>query len=132
MDAGLNMADRTPPARPRPVEIAAPDTLLLVFSQAPDEDCARRIADALVAERLAACVNITPGMQSVYRWQGEVRRDTEVGLVIKTSASRFAELAGRLKALHPYEVPEIVAVRPDAALPAYVSWAVAQVRKPLV
>ena len=106
--------------------------MLLAFSQAPDEAAARRIAEALVGERLAACVNITPGVQSVYRWQGEVQSATEVGMVIKTSASRFADMAERLKALHPYELPEIVAIRPDAVLPAYASWVIAQARKPLV
>jgi periplasmic divalent cation tolerance protein len=126
------MADKSPPARPSPVEIARPDTMLLAFSQAPDEAAARRIAEALVGERLAACVNITPGVQSVYRWQGEVQSATEVGMVIKTSASRFADMAERLKALHPYELPEIVAIRPDAVLPAYASWVIAQARKPLV
>lgn len=131
MDARLTMTDKPAPARPRPVEIAAPDTPLVVFCQTPDEACARQIAEALVGERLAACVNITPGVQSVYRWQGEVERANEVGLVIKTSASRFGEMAARLQALHPYEVPEIVAVRPDAVLPAYASWVIAQVRKPL-
>ena len=132
MDAGLNMTGKPAPARPTPVEISRPDTILLVFSQAPDEACARRIADALVGERLAACVNILPGVQSVYRWQGEVETASEVGLVIKTSTSRFAEMASRLQALHPYELPEIVALRPDAALPAYASWVIAETRKPLV
>ena len=131
MDARLIMDGKPPAARPRPVDIPAPDTMLMVFCQAPDEACARRIAEALVGERLAACVNILPGVQSVYRWQDEVQVATEVGLVIKTSASRFADMAARLRALHPYELPEIVAVRPDAALPAYASWVIAQTRKPL-
>jgi periplasmic divalent cation tolerance protein len=132
VDARLIMDGKPPAARPRPVDIPAPDTMLMVFCQAPDEACARLVAEALVGERLAACVNILPGVQSVYRWQDEVQVATEVGLVIKTSASRFADMAARLRALHPYELPEIVAIRPDAVLPAYASWVIAQARKPLV
>jgi periplasmic divalent cation tolerance protein len=122
---------RAPLPRPAPVEPPAPDSLLLVFSNAPDEDTAQRIAETLVHERLAACVNITGPMQSVYRWHGAVERAQEFGLLIKTSASRFAEMAARLQALHPYEVPEIVALRPPMVLPAYAAWAIAETRKPL-
>jgi periplasmic divalent cation tolerance protein len=68
-------------------------------------------------------------VQSVYRWQGEVQSATEVGMVIKTSASRFADMAERLKALHPYEVPEIVTIVPDAVWPAYAQWAIAETRE---
>lgn len=117
--------------RPAPVELAAPDSLLLVISNAPDEDTAQRIAETLVHERLAACVNITGPLTSVYRWQGRVERATEIGLLIKTSASRFAEMAARLQVLHPHEVPEIVALRPPMVLPAYAAWAIAETRKPL-
>ena len=122
---------RAPLPRPVPVEPPAPDSLLLVFSNAPDEDTAQRIAETLVHERLAACVNITGPMHSIYRWQGAVERAQEFGLLIKTSASRFAEMAARLQALHPYEVPEIVALRPPMVLPAYAAWAIAETRKPL-
>jgi periplasmic divalent cation tolerance protein len=122
---------RAPLPHPAPVEPPAPDSLLLVFSNAPDEDTAQRIAETLVHERLAACVNITGPMQSVYRWHGAVERAQEFGLLIKTSASRFAEMAARLQALHPYEVPEIVALRPPMVLPAYAAWAIAETRKPL-
>lgn len=122
---------RGPLPRPEPVEPPAPDSLLLVISNAPDEDTAQRIAETLVHERLAACVNITGPVQSVYRWQGAIERAQEFGLLIKTSASRFAEMAARLQALHPHEVPEIVALRPPMVLPAYAAWAIAETRKPL-
>ncbi len=120
------------PAKPVPVPVRAPDTMLLVFSTVPDEATAQRIARTLVEERLAACVSVGASVRSVYRWQGEIETADEVGLTIKTAASRFADLATRLKALHPYELPEIVAVRPDTALPAYAAWVIAQTRQPLV
>jgi periplasmic divalent cation tolerance protein len=122
---------RAPLPRPEPVEPPAPDSLLLVISNAPDPDTARRIAETLVHEGLAACVNLTGPIESVYRWQGAIERATETGLLIKTSASRFAEMAARLQALHPYEVPEIVALRPPMVLPAYAAWVIGETRRPL-
>ena len=72
----------------------------------PDAEVAERIADALVAERLAACVNILPGLRSVYRWQGAVERADEVLLLVKTTPDRVATVAALVAALHPYELPE--------------------------
>jgi periplasmic divalent cation tolerance protein len=129
--AGEVSGARGPLPRPSPVEPPAPDSLLLVLSNAPDEDCAQRIAETLVHEGLAACVSITAPIQSIYRWQGSIERAREFGLMIKTSASRFAEMAARLQALHPHEVPEILALRPPMVLPAYAAWAIAETRKPL-
>ncbi len=124
------MSVSAPLPRPEPVETGRPDGVLVVHANAPDEACAQAIAQALVSEGLAACVNIAGPMQSVYRWRGEVVNATEVALVIKTAASRFPEMAARLKALHPHEVPEIMAVRPAMALPAYAAWVVAETRRP--
>ena len=107
-----------------------PDTPLLVLSTCPDEAVAERLARWLVAERLAACVNILPGLRSVYEWQGRVEEEGEVLLIIKTSAARYAELESRLAGEHPYEVPAILAVELSAGLPPYLQWLAEAVRKP--
>ncbi|CAM3360274.1 divalent-cation tolerance protein CutA [Deinococcus saxicola] len=80
------------------------------------------MARTLVAEHLAGCVNILPGVQSVYRWQGDVAEDPESMLLIKTSGEKYPELEARIKSLHPYEVPEIIALQYDRALPEFQSW----------
>lgn len=113
---------------PAPVEIPPPNGVLIVITNVPDDDTAQEIADALVEERLAACVNILAPCRSVYRWQGEVEHAEEVPLLIKTTQDRFQALQRRLDELHPYDVPEILAWRPDMALPAYVNWAIAETR----
>lgn len=100
---------------------------VIAFCTCPDAATAARIADALVGERLAACVSALPGVQSVYRWQGAVERADEVQLLIKTVASRMPALMARIVALHPYELPEVVAVEAAAGLPAYLEWISAQV-----
>lgn len=100
----------------------------LAFSTCPDLESAQRLADALVGERLAACVNILPGVHSTYQWQGKVERSEEVQLVIKTTAERLPALAARLTQLHPYELPELVAVPVAAGLPAYLHWIAGETR----
>jgi periplasmic divalent cation tolerance protein len=96
--------------------------VLLVFCTCPDEPTGAGIAEALVVERLAACVNRVPSLTSVYLWQGKVERDTEVLLLIKTTDARFNALRERLCELHPYELPEIVAVPVAKGLPDYLQW----------
>ena len=105
-----------------------PMPALLCFSTCPDAATAERIATALVEERLAACVNILPGLRSVYRWQGQVEAADEVLLLIKTSAETYPTLQARLTALHPYELPELLAVEPATGLPAYLDWVAEQAR----
>jgi periplasmic divalent cation tolerance protein len=83
---------------------------------------AEKIARALVAERLAACVNIVPGVRSIYRWKDSVEETNEVLLVIKTTRGRFPAVAARLAALHSYEVPEILALDADAGAEPYLAW----------
>ena len=95
---------------------------LLCFNTCPDPATAERLATQLVEERLAACVQVLPGLRSVYRWQGALERSEEVLLLIKTTPERYPALQARLPALHPYELPELVAVEASAGLPAYLQW----------
>ena len=97
-------------------------SVLICLTTCPNRDAADRIATALVEERLAACVNIVPGIHSTYRWQGEVIRAEELLLIVKTTADRFDALRERLPQLHPYELPELVAVESVDGLPAYLHW----------
>lgn len=97
-------------------------TALLCLCTCPDADSAGRIADALVGARLAACVSVLPGIASVYRWQGEVERADEVQLLIKTTDARLDALTARIVALHPHELPEVIAVDVRGGLPAYLDW----------
>lgn len=94
----------------------------IAWSTAPDRDTALRIARALVAEGLAACVNIVPDLLSVYRWQGEVQEDGEVLLMAKTRADRVTACGERLRELHPYDVPEFVVVAAVGGAPSYLDW----------
>jgi periplasmic divalent cation tolerance protein len=95
---------------------------LIVFCTCPDAACAERIAAALVEERLAACVNRIPGVVSTYRWNGKVCQDHEVLLLIKTTSERFDAVRERIVALHPHELPEVIAVDVERGLPAYLDW----------
>ncbi|MCP1575514.1 cation tolerance protein CutA [Herbaspirillum rubrisubalbicans] len=104
---------------------------LLVLANVPDQAVAERIADALVAQGLAACVNILAPARSVYRWQGKVQRDTELPLLIKTTQARYQELEQAIVQLHPYDVPEIIALPITAGLPAYLAWMQDETARPL-
>ena len=95
---------------------------IAVFMTASEGQEAVRIAEALVEKGLAACVQILPEMQSVYRWQGKVERQREVLLIAKTVSSRFADLEKEVRALHSYETPEIVAVPLLAGSTPYLAW----------
>ena len=95
---------------------------LIVFSTAPDQVAAERIAGALVDEGLAACVNILPGATSVYSWQGKRESEPEVVLIIKTRQGVYQNLERRLIALHPYELPEVVAVPVVGGSAGYLGW----------
>ena len=96
--------------------------LQLVLCTVPDRECAEQIAEALVAEQLAACVNIIPGIASVYRWKGGVEKDEELLLLIKTSQDTYESLEQRIHTLHPYELPEIIAVSIQAGQKDYIKW----------
>jgi periplasmic divalent cation tolerance protein len=103
-------------------------TVLVCFCTCPDPDSARRIADALVAERLAACVNLVPGLRSVYRWQQGIECNDEVLLLINTVAARRDAMCARIVALHPNELPEVLAVEASGGLTAYLDWVSEQTR----
>lgn len=96
--------------------------VLLVLTNLPDQASAQRLAEALVENRAAACVNMLAGCSSVYRWQGAVETANEVPLLIKTTRAAYPELEKIFRAHHPYELPEIIAVRVDAGLPGYLQW----------
>lgn len=98
------------------------EEVLLVLSTWPDAASARSAALELIDEKLTACANILPGVESIYRWQGQVETAAEVLVFMKTTAARYAALESRIKALHSYEVPEILCLRASAGLPAYLQW----------
>jgi len=110
-------------------ETQAADTRI-VLSTFPDPDQAAAIARILVEEQLAACVNLLPGVRSIYRWQGAVESATETLAIIKTTAGRYDALASRLVSLHPYEVPELIAVSPVAGHAPYFAWIAASTLEP--
>lgn len=96
--------------------------LVVVYVTAPDLDVATRLGRALVEEELAACCNLVPGVRSIYRWQGAVQEDGEVLLVIKTRAARLEALTARVVALHPYDLPEVIALPVTAGHLPYLAW----------
>ena len=103
-------------------------SVVVVHCSCPDMPSAARIAQALVDERLAACVQVLPGVASTYRWQGEVQRADEVLLLIKTTRGRVAALEARLAHLHPYDLPELVVLEAVGGLRGYLDWVEAESR----
>jgi periplasmic divalent cation tolerance protein len=95
---------------------------LLVLTNLPNRDAAETLAERLLEQRLAACVNILSPCRSLYRWHGELQRDEEHPMLIKTTVERYAALEQAIRAEHPYELPEIVAVPIERGLPAYLHW----------
>jgi periplasmic divalent cation tolerance protein len=103
---------------------------LVVLSTFPDADTAARIARALVEDQLAACVNLVPAVRSIYRWEGQVCDEAETLAVIKTTADRYAALAAKISELHPYQVPEVIALPLADGHPPYLAWLAGQVARP--
>ena len=101
---------------------------LLVLTNLPDRAAAEKLADAIVAKHLAACVNILAPCRSVYRWKGAVQHDDEHPVLIKTTAERYAALEREVRAQHLYELPEIIAVPIERGLPAYLDWVAAETK----
>lgn len=100
--------------------------VLLVFSNLPDEVAAQKLARHLVDAKLAACVNVLSPCRSTYRWNGAVEEASEVPVIIKTAAAAYPALEAAIRASHPYELPEIVAVPLARGLPAYLDWVTAE------
>lgn len=94
----------------------------LALSTFPDIETARRIAQQLVAEKLVACANIIPTVESIYRWQDKMESAHETLVLFKTTATRYAAFQAKLKSLHPYDVPEIICLRIEDGLPDYLRW----------
>jgi len=105
---------------------AADDEVIVVLTNLPDQAAASKLAQLLVEQRLAACVNVLAQCSSVYRWQGRIETATEVPVLIKTVASRYARVEAAIRANHPYELPEIISVPVVAGLGAYLSSAAAE------
>lgn len=103
---------------------------LLIVTNLPDKAQAEALAAHLIENRLAACVNILAPCTSVYTWQGAVERAEEVPLLIKTTATAYPALEAAIRARHPYDLPEIVALPIQRGLPAYLDWVAASVEKP--
>lgn len=102
--------------------------VLLVHCTCPDAATAQAIAHALVAERLAACASQLPAVCSTYRWQGKVEQAEECLLLIKTTDARLDAVTSRIRALHPYELPEVLVVEAAGGLPPYLDWVAEQTR----
>lgn len=105
---------------------------LLVLTNLPDRAAAERLAQMLIEKRVAACVNILAPCRSVYRWKDAVQQDEEHPMLIKTTAEGYAALEAAIRAGHPYELPEIIAVTVERGLPAYLDWVAAQTGTPRV
>ena len=103
--------------------------VLLVLTNVPDHEAAREMARDLVERRVAACVNLLPGVSSIYQWQGKVEETAEVTMLIKTARDRYAELEAAIKEAHPYELPEIIAIPVVSGLPGYLSWVLSETKK---
>ena len=95
---------------------------LLVFTTLPTADAAVQLARTLVEEKLAACANLFPAVRSIYRWQGKLQDENEVLLILKTRADHFERLKLRLLEIHPYEVPEVLAVPVEQGYAPYLEW----------
>ena len=94
----------------------------IILTTFPDGETARQIGTVLIEKQLAACVNIVPGIESIYRWDGEMQRESEVLALIKTTEAAWPQLEKTLAELHPYDVPEIIALNPDRGSKPYLDW----------
>ena len=105
-----------------PHSMSGTGSAIVAFSTFADVETARKVARTLVEERLVACANIMPQVESIYRWQDRIESNPEVVVMFKTTRDRYTDFEQRLRALHSYEVPEIIALNPVAGLPAYLDW----------
>lgn len=102
---------------------------LLIFTNLPDLASAEKLAQALVENRAAACVNVLAPCRSIYRWQGRVEAADEIPLLIKTAAAHYAQVEEIVRTLHPYAVPELIAAPITHGLPAYLDWLATETKK---
>ena len=100
----------------------APESIYLVLTNVPDQDVATSIAERLLENKLAACVNVLPPILSVYHWKGKTERASELQLQIKTTAAAYPALEQCIRSLHPSELPEIIAIPLAQGFPAYLEW----------
>jgi len=98
------------------------EKILLALSTFPDADVARRISNELVTERFAACANILPSVESIYRWKEQIESGSETFVLFKVSENRQSAFQDKLRSLHPYDVPEIIFVPVAGGLPEYLQW----------
>ncbi|MEJ2612439.1 MAG: divalent-cation tolerance protein CutA [Candidatus Thiodiazotropha sp.] len=105
--------------------------LLLIFCTVPDQRTAERLGEMLVAQGLAACVNISASTRSIYEWQGKIEQSDEVQLLIKTTKQRYQKCESALRAEHPYELPEIIAVPVEHGLDDFIKWVERCTNKPI-
>jgi periplasmic divalent cation tolerance protein len=98
------------------------EQVLIAFCTFPDAETARRIVKEIVDLHLAACGNIIPQIESIYRWQGEVESNAETLVIFKLAADRYSEFEQKVRSLHPYDVPEIISCKIDRGLPEYLHW----------
>ncbi len=101
-----------------------PERILLALSTFPDRETAQRISNQLVTEKFAACANILPAIESIYRWKGTIETGNETLVFFKLSEDRQSAFQEKLRSLHPYEVPEIIFVPVSSGLPEYLRWVV--------
>eukprot|EP00879_Flechtneria_rotunda_P005888 GHRR01006194.1.p1 GENE.GHRR01006194.1~~GHRR01006194.1.p1 ORF type:complete len:183 (+),score=52.40 GHRR01006194.1:129-677(+) len=98
--------------------------LLVVYVTAPNADVAEKIANKLVEQQLVACVNVLPGITSIYRWQGKVEKDSEVLMILKTQGALLDKLTAKVRELHPYDEPEVIGLPIIGGSPSYMQWVV--------
>ena len=104
----------------------APEETILVFTSLGSTEAARTFVEKLVSEHLVACGSILPRAESIYRWEGKITTAEEAVVILKTTRQRWDALAARARELHPYQVPELLAVPVHAGLEAYLSWVLAE------
>jgi len=112
---------------PRSVDAPMSTDVRTILLTAPDAETAERIGRALVEERLAACANVVPGVVSVFRWEGAVRREAEALVIVKTVAARVEEVRARVVELHPYDVPEVLVLPVVGGHAPYLAWVAEEV-----
>jgi len=106
--------------------VVSEKTLILVLTTMPDETSARQLAESLVTQKLAACINILGPCQSIYSWQDKLEHTNEVPVLIKTNQAQYQALEAAIIKAHPYELPEIISINVDGGLPGYLQWVSAQ------